>query len=233
MADLQRLLIAEGINVRGGVDGVFSIWTVYAVQTFQRMHRIHANGIVDETTARALGMLSGPWNAFGVGATGTSVSRVQQALINRGIAVRGGVTGRFDVWTCYAVQTFQRRQGLRISGVVDGETARALGLLTAPRYLRRMASAVTGVTGINVSRAQRALMDLGVAVRGGAPGRSTCGRCTPSTRSSATTASPCPASSTSRPPRRSVCSICRIRSRRGPIWPSAAPAPTSRRQNGR
>ena len=161
----------KGVTVRGGIDGYFSIWTVYAVQTFQRMHGIHANGIVDETTARALGMLSGSWTAFGVGATGTSVTRVQQALINRGIAVRGGATGRFDVWTMYAVQTFQRRQGLRISGVVDGQTARALGLLTAPHPSSVWTALSQGSTGINVARAQRALMDRGVFVRGGATGR--------------------------------------------------------------
>ena len=57
------------------------------------------------------------------------MSRAQQMLLDTGIRLPSGVTGRFDVYTLYAVQTYQRHHGLPVTGVVDVETARSLGLL--------------------------------------------------------------------------------------------------------
>ena len=170
VAELQRLLIAAGVRLPDGVTGVFSINTVYAVQTFQRSNGIHANGIVDEATAQALGAYSGSWTDLRTGATGSRVARVQRTLIDRGIYLSGGATGSFTIGTFYAVQTFQRRQGLTVTGVVDATTARALGLIVAQDASSVWTALSTGSTGPNVARAQLALLDAGVVVRGGADG---------------------------------------------------------------
>ena len=147
------------------------MYTVYAVQTFQRSQRLHPNGIIDDVTARRLGMYSGPFGTVRLGMTGWQVQAVQQSLINRGIFVRGGATGRFDVWTCYAVRTFQRLHGLPVTGVVDNATALGLGRITVPDSSAIWTALSQGSSGVNVARAQRALLDRGIVVRGGATGR--------------------------------------------------------------
>ena len=131
---IETALIGRGIAVRGGVDGVFDVWLEYAVKTFQRQNGLAVSGIVDIATAARLGLTRAPapgsvWTAVSNGSTGVLVSRAQQALVDHGIAVSSGVTGRFDLPTLYAVQTYQRHHGLLATGVVDVETARSLGLL--------------------------------------------------------------------------------------------------------
>ena len=45
---LQRALIAAGITVRGGADGVFGPATAAALTTYQQANGLTANGVVDE-----------------------------------------------------------------------------------------------------------------------------------------------------------------------------------------
>ena len=65
------------------------------------------------------------------GERGDRVRSLQQALVDRGITVRGGVDGLFGSATSAAVMNFQRTQSLRVTGIVDAATAAALGLNAA------------------------------------------------------------------------------------------------------
>jgi murein DD-endopeptidase MepM/ murein hydrolase activator NlpD len=65
------------------------------------------------------------------GERGDRVAALQRALIAAGIEVPGGADGVFGAQTAGAVMTFQRREGLTVTGVVDATTASRLGLVGA------------------------------------------------------------------------------------------------------
>lgn len=54
---LQNTLIANGITVQGGADGVFGGATAMAVTTFQNQRGLTASGVLDAPTAAALGLI--------------------------------------------------------------------------------------------------------------------------------------------------------------------------------
>jgi peptidoglycan hydrolase-like protein with peptidoglycan-binding domain len=56
VASAQRALIARGIAVVGGADGVFGRYTESAVKTFQQRSALPVTGRVDVVTARLLGL---------------------------------------------------------------------------------------------------------------------------------------------------------------------------------
>jgi peptidoglycan hydrolase-like protein with peptidoglycan-binding domain len=136
--ELQQRLLDLGIRVRGGADGVFGPATAQSVKDFQAARGLEATGIVDDATATALGSDAAPAAAATSGETpvgfavygerGDRVRALQQALVDRGVTVRGGVDGLFGSATSAAVMNFQRSQSLRVTGVVDTATAAALGL---------------------------------------------------------------------------------------------------------
>jgi peptidoglycan hydrolase-like protein with peptidoglycan-binding domain len=140
VAGIQQALMNAGIFLRGGADGVFGAYTQAAVASYQRLRGLPATGLVDETTAIALGVFAPPrptlsaetWTELSVGARGAVVQTVQQALIDAGIVMRGGADGIFGKQTRAAVATFQRRNGLPETGVVDVATAVALRLFPPP-----------------------------------------------------------------------------------------------------
>ena len=138
---LQQSLLDAGIDVRGGADGIFGPATANAVKSFQTSQGLPATGTVDQATADALANPAKPvaepaaeapsGGAKGFAAYGEKGSRVmalQSALVNAGIAVRGGVDGDFGSGTAAAVMDFQRAQGFTVTGKVDERTAGALGL---------------------------------------------------------------------------------------------------------
>ena len=55
---LQQAIIATGLVVRGGADGIFGQHTRTAVLVYQRVNGLQQTGIVDEATARLLGLLT-------------------------------------------------------------------------------------------------------------------------------------------------------------------------------
>jgi L,D-peptidoglycan transpeptidase YkuD (ErfK/YbiS/YcfS/YnhG family) len=67
-----------------------------------------------------------PWIDLRHGAIGTAVIEVQQALDDLGIETK--VDGNFFEETERSVRQFQLDQGLTVSGIVDTETARRLGV---------------------------------------------------------------------------------------------------------
>ena len=133
VAAAQLAMMNRGVFVRGGATGVFDTYTWYAVNTFQRHNGLRVTGVIDVATARRLGLfdLANPtvdWTDIRRWATGPLVTKAQQLLMSRGVFVRGGATGVFDSYTWYAVNTFQRYNALRVTGVIDIATARKLGM---------------------------------------------------------------------------------------------------------
>ena len=122
---VQRLLIAAGITVRGGDDGIFGPGTEAAVNQYQSIRGLPVNGLVDNPTAVALGIV--PAKALlAQGSSGAGVVQVQKELLAVGVAVKGGADGVFGPSTAKAVQAFQRSRQLPASGVIDAATSAIL-----------------------------------------------------------------------------------------------------------
>ncbi len=145
---LQQAIMATGLVVRGGADGIFGQHTRTAVLVYQRVNGLPQTGIVDEATARLLGLLTpapcrrrqhaGGWWFHRVRlrhlrrAGQPAWSRCSGRCCSAGISFSGGADGIFGSATAGAVMKFQRARGLRVTGKVDQATAAALGLQAAP-----------------------------------------------------------------------------------------------------
>jgi peptidoglycan hydrolase-like protein with peptidoglycan-binding domain len=151
---LQQALVAAGIDVPGGVDGVFGPGTKAALQQFQTARGSSPTGTVDVVTAAALGSVSAssgsstsggaqpaataPSDATAslvglkIGSRGDPVKALQRQIIASGFPVVGGADGVFGVLTANALRSFQNANGLGVTGVVDAATAAALGKAAAP-----------------------------------------------------------------------------------------------------
>ncbi len=141
---LQRLLTRNGLYPFI-VDGVYGQETADAVATYQRIRGLPATGVADEATlrdmdfdflpaatsaptaaaptaARSPSLIAGSLSS---GATGTDVIALQQRLNGFGIPVF--VDGVYGFETQQAVRTYQRVQGLNVTGEADNETLKAMG----------------------------------------------------------------------------------------------------------
>jgi len=98
------------------------------------------------------------------GAKGSAVAALQQALINRGVAVKGGADGIFGKVTRKALKTFQSNNDLIPDGELNSTTAYLLGLGPIPTLPQR------GQRGIAVTQLQQALINSSISVKGGADG---------------------------------------------------------------
>lgn len=147
VSQLQRALVSRGFPVVGGVDGIYGNGTKQAVSAFQKKNNLSATGAVDNATAVALGLIAAPAPAAPAAAASTylavnevplrgqrgpKVRMVQQALVARGVALKGGVDGRFGEATVAALRNFQSRTGLKVTGRVDLQTGIELGVIAAP-----------------------------------------------------------------------------------------------------
>jgi peptidoglycan hydrolase-like protein with peptidoglycan-binding domain len=122
---LQTLLIAAGINVRGGADGIFGSGTEAAVKDYQGRRGLTVNGMADTPTATLLGMLPAT-PLLAKGAHSSAVTTMQQQLIAVGITVKGGADGWYGSGTSAAVSTFQANKGIPVTGSLDAATAAIL-----------------------------------------------------------------------------------------------------------
>ncbi|MEP1125742.1 MAG: peptidoglycan-binding protein [Ilumatobacter sp.] len=187
---LQRALIAAGITVPGGADGVFGPATRQAVVAFQNARGLSATGDVDQATAAALtspgtaGTSSGA--VLSVGARGPQVTAVQKRLVALGVYLAGGADGVFGPSTKRAVTQFQGWNGLEQTGTVNAATATKLGVgapgagsatppATAPTTppaagINAYVGLAQGARGALVKDLQTALQRKGLVVRGGADG---------------------------------------------------------------
>jgi len=120
------------------------------------------------------------------GNKGDSVVAVQKALTAAGHVVKGGIDGAFGSGTTSTITAFQTSKGIAATGILDIPTAVALALIApvaapapAPAAVS-VASATTPLTtsklpvrgnkGDSVRILQKALIDAGVEVKGGADG---------------------------------------------------------------
>ncbi len=185
---LQQTIINAGFTVVGGADGIFGVLTANALRSFQNANGLGVTGVVDGPTATALAGVTAPAAAdpgashdptvtaspllgLKYGSIGADVKALQQALINAGVAVRGGADGVFGTATQSALKSYQSAHELDQTGRVDDATAGALasagGTTTAANPLLGLKY---GALGNTVKQLQQALIDAGVTVRGGADG---------------------------------------------------------------
>ncbi len=188
---LQNALIAAGVTVPGGADGVFGPATKSALTAYQSRASLATNGTVDEPTAASLGLTSAApaaaaTSGLTAGSQGDSVKELQNALMAFGVFVPGGSDGVFGPATKTAVSNFQRWNGLPVTGEVDATTASKLKLTGTPTAAAAPAAAATptaatttttgfvgmttGARGDNVKVLQQALIGAGITIRGGADG---------------------------------------------------------------
>ncbi|MFT4773843.1 MAG: peptidoglycan hydrolase-like protein with peptidoglycan-binding domain [Ilumatobacter sp.] len=206
VATVQRALISAGVTVRGGADGRFGAATRAAVVSFQLSKGLAQSGEIDSATAAALGVSTAPTSTTAptttsivahkglqVGATGSSVTDLQERLVAAGAYLAGGVDGRYGKGTAAAVSQYQGWNGLNRSGVVDAATASKLGITSGSAPVAPPATATppaaaipdeptvasepnpyvglaVGARGQMVKEVQQALIDAGMTVRGGADG---------------------------------------------------------------
>ncbi|PIE31748.1 MAG: hypothetical protein CSA55_05055 [Ilumatobacter coccineus] len=179
---LQRALIANGVSVPGGADGMFGRNTAQALKQFQSAHGLEASGIVTTETAAALANTNQQPNAGGTsnlvglkyGSIGHTVQQLQELLIKVGLAPAGGADGIFGPATSRAVKSFQSTQGLSVTGVVDEATLAALKsptqAVTTPTPSSPSGYARYGERSQRVRSLQTALVNAGISVRGGVDG---------------------------------------------------------------
>ena len=160
---LQEALISRGFTLKGGADGKFSKTTRYTLQTLQKVAGFKATGVLDERTAKFLGLIEpeqiDPNLLPAIGSSGSSVWSVQQALINNGIAIKGGADGIYGIATTVAIAKFQSAKSLPITKVVDSATAIALGLTPQVAVVKTVVAATAPV----VAKVQTAAVATAVA----------------------------------------------------------------------
>ena len=181
---VQNALISKGLSFIGGADGVFGQHTEDAVRRFQASIGLPVTGVVDAATAQALGVFAPPGTTppprpsgynVSVGARGITVAAIQRAVMNAGIYLRGGADGIFGQYTRAAVALFQAQRGLPATGIVDNATAQAMGLLSPGATMTPPVSGTwtpvgIGASGTTVQAIQRALINAGIPLVGGADG---------------------------------------------------------------
>ena len=203
---VQQRLVELGVYLAGGADGIFGSGTQKAVTQFQRWNRLEVTGTVTPATAKVLGLsadgataapkapaptppaatptppaASNGFVGLAQGAKGDLVTKLQRALMNAGVNVRGGADGDFGPATRVALVTFQTSKGHPSTGTVGDRDVSALGLgasAPAPAAPPKAESGnpnsyvglAVGARGQLVKDVQSKLMAAGIAVRGGADG---------------------------------------------------------------
>ena len=153
--EVQSALIGAGVAVRGGADGVFGNVTKAALTKYQKGVGVSATGVVDDATAKKLGLgssskpvafssgssssaststpatsASSGYVGLKIGSRGTKVAELQRAIQNTGITVRGGADGVFGPATASALRSFQKVNGISQTGVTTAGGVRILALGT-------------------------------------------------------------------------------------------------------
>jgi peptidoglycan hydrolase-like protein with peptidoglycan-binding domain len=149
---IQKALVLAGVQVRGGVDGIFGSGTTQSISTFQTSKGIPATGILDANTASLLGLIAPTTTAAPTttvapnvqsaavtvttlpnrGSRGNNVVIVQRALIAAGIPVQGGADGVFGAATTVSIRKFQTAHNFPVTGKLDSRTAIKLGVMAPP-----------------------------------------------------------------------------------------------------
>ena len=213
---LQTAIMRNGFSLKGGASGTFDKRTRLVLRTFQKVVGLKVTGKVDAETARVLKLdvatttvapatTAAPTTTVAPAPTvapityalnpaalpirghrGQAVLAVQKALVAAGFQVRGGVDGMFGSGTTQTIASFQSTKGLPATGILDANTAAALGLIapvtttvapapTAAPAVQAASVTVTtlpsrGARGNNVVIIQSALVKAGIPVKGGVDG---------------------------------------------------------------
>jgi peptidoglycan hydrolase-like protein with peptidoglycan-binding domain len=179
---LQQSLIAAGVPVSGGADGIFGPGTRAAVVAFQSARGLSPTGEVDAATQTALtaapAAASGTASAMAIGTQSPEVKALQEALIRFGVHLPKGANGIFDASTQRGIRNFQSWNGLPVSGVLDAATTArlAIGVATpsapaaTPTAPNPSVGLRMGAQGALVKGLQQALLNAGITLKGGADG---------------------------------------------------------------
>jgi len=183
---LQRALMSKGSYVHGGVDGIFGPATAYSVKAFQQVNGLSRTGTVDSSTARLLGLgqtrsgstsgaVTSSSGTIRQGATGDVVRSIQRAIVRAGGFLLGGVDGVYGPGTASGVRAYQIVNRLPVTGIVDSATARIMGISlrgggSTPATPPSSSALRLGSRGESVRVMQRALINSGIYVLGGADG---------------------------------------------------------------
>ncbi len=147
---LQRYLARNGLYPFV-VDGIYGQDTADAVATYQRIRDLPATGTANEETLRDMDFDFLPAasvtpaaptasanngselsvGGLAPGSTGSDVVALQQRLNTLGIPVF--VDGTYNFETQQGVRTYQRVQGLSVTGNADSQTLESMGF-SAPNY---------------------------------------------------------------------------------------------------
>ena len=141
---LQRYLQNAGLYT-ATIDGDYGEVTASAVNRYQRIRGISATGTANEETLRAMGFefsnasssttsrasqgTSLRSGGLSIGSSGSDVIALQQRLNRYGISV--AVDGDYGFATQQAVRTYQRVEGLNVTGVADRDTLDSMGFSVA------------------------------------------------------------------------------------------------------
>jgi peptidoglycan hydrolase-like protein with peptidoglycan-binding domain len=153
VTSIQRALIAAGIPVAGGADGIYGAETTNAVKQFQQARGLPPTGIVDAQTLAALGRApaappapaapaapaaaaapaaSSSIVGLRAGMRGPAVQALQRALMSMGWTLAGGADGVFGAGTQAVLIKAQQANGVPATGVVDDATARLFNGTSTP-----------------------------------------------------------------------------------------------------
>jgi peptidoglycan hydrolase-like protein with peptidoglycan-binding domain len=180
VARLQQAIMARGFTLPGGVTGTFSPATRSALRSLQKIAGFKATGVVDARTAKFLGLVDVPAVSRTalpqIGQSGDAVWGVQQALINKGVVVKGGADGKFGTATAVALGAFQKKAGLAVTKTLDEPTAIALGLVAAPKPVMTAAIRTSSIfpkfgdKGDTIRTIQTAMLRDSIGLPGGVDG---------------------------------------------------------------
>lgn len=141
---VQKRLIALGY-LSGSADGQYGSGTAAAMEAFQQMNGLTANGkgsaatyakLYSDDALTSQGVKQGEsvpaYTNLRSGATGPMVIRLQQALVK--LDYRLTVTGTYDDATIEAVRSFQAINGLTVDGVAGKNTQSKLYSGSAKKF---------------------------------------------------------------------------------------------------
>ena len=138
--NLQKVLSLDpSIYPEGQITGYYGKLTEAAVMRFQKKYGIRITGEVGDQTRAKLNELYGPGSQaltynftlhLKKGDRGDEVLNLQKALmLDSTVAPLGSITGYFDDITEKALEDFQLKHGLSVTGEVDAETRAKLNEL--------------------------------------------------------------------------------------------------------
>ncbi|CAB4606675.1 unannotated protein [freshwater metagenome] len=212
---LQQAIMRNGFSLKGGATGNFDKRTLLVLKNFQKVVGLKVTGVVDAATAKVLKLdvptttaapatTAAPTTTVAPSTTvapvvyaltatslpvrgnrGNNVLAVQKALVAAGLQVKGGIDGQFGSGTAQTISAFQTAKGFPVTGVLDANTAAALGLIaptttiapatTAAPAVQAASVTITtlptrGSRGNSVTIVQKALVVAGIPVKGGVDG---------------------------------------------------------------